>query len=150
MRREIGRVHVIPGHLRNQSRAQQRTQRGEHQTLIPLLGNVVEEDGAQQIARERRHAAALEPCRLAGAGQPDGQHYKAPRRPRRARRLRWDGGGRFRLCLHNQLTFRNWLAWRISSSCTSIGSDIALMSDIVQISSDNGRFLRCCLYLRVG
>jgi len=107
-------------------------------------------DGAQQIARERRHAAALEPCRLAGAGQPDGQHYKAPRRPRRARRLRWDGGGRFRLCLHNQLTFRNWLAWRISSSCTSIGSGIALMSDIVQISSDNGRFLRRCLYLRVG
>ena len=49
---EVGCVHVVPRHLGDEARAQQRAQRGKDQALVALLLDVVEEDVAQQIAGE--------------------------------------------------------------------------------------------------
>ncbi len=68
----------------DEPRAQERAQRGKDQPLVALLLHIVEEDVAQQVARQRRDAAAAEPCGLARAGQADGQHHVAFGRLRRA------------------------------------------------------------------
>src|SRR5581483_9050145 len=65
--------------------AQKRPQRGEHQVLIPLLGDVVEQQGSQQVTGKRSHATPLEPTALAGSGQPDGEYHYAARFALRAR-----------------------------------------------------------------
>lgn len=78
--RKIGGVHIIPGHARDHAGAQDGTKRGKHQVLVALLGDVVEQDGAQQVARQRRHATTLEPSALARARQADRQHDYAARR----------------------------------------------------------------------
>ena len=69
VRREVGGIHVVPGHLGDQASAQQRTQGGKDQALVALFFDVVEEDVAEQIAGQRRDAAAAEPGGFARAGQ---------------------------------------------------------------------------------
>jgi hypothetical protein len=72
---QIGGVHIVPGHPRNQACSQERAQCGKDQALIALLLNVVEKNVAQQVARQGRYTATPEPGCLSRAGQPYGQHY---------------------------------------------------------------------------
>src|SRR5205814_1388544 len=57
--REVRGIDVVPGHLGDQPRSQKAAQRGENQSLVALLRNVVKKNRAQQVAREWRDAAAL-------------------------------------------------------------------------------------------
>ena len=59
MRREVGRIDIVPGHPGDQPCPQRRTKGGEDEALVALLGDVVEEEVAEQVARERGDAAAL-------------------------------------------------------------------------------------------
>src|SRR5579872_239572 len=104
---QIGGVHVVPRHARDQAGAQQGAQGGKNQALIALLGDAVEQDGAQHVAGERRHAPALEPGGFPRSRKPNGQNHHAfgsARGPGRLgrgrpllRRARRRHGRRFRL-----------------------------------------------------
>ena len=64
VRAQVGGVHVVPRHLGDQPRAQQAAQSREDETLVALVGDVVEEQGAEEVAGERGDAAAFVPCLL--------------------------------------------------------------------------------------
>ncbi len=70
---EVGGVDVVPGHLGDEARAEEAAEGGEDEALVALLGDVVEEEGAEQVAGERGDAAALVPGGFAGAGKADGE-----------------------------------------------------------------------------
>src|SRR5271165_1513686 len=74
VRREIGRVHIVPWTPRQQPRAQHGAQGGKHKVLVALLGDVVEQQNPDHVARQRQDIVPLEPCALAGPGQSDGKH----------------------------------------------------------------------------
>ena len=99
---QVGRVHVVPRHLRNQPRPQQAPQRRKHQPLVPLVGDVVKEQRPQQIARKRRHPAALVPGRLARARETNRQNHVSLGRLRRGQ-LRRRRPQALRLRLHLDL-----------------------------------------------
>src|ERR1700679_4071633 len=79
MRAQICRVHIVPGHLGDETGAEKAAQGAEDQALVALLGDVVEEDVAQHVAGERGDAAALVPGGFAGAGEADGEDDIAAR-----------------------------------------------------------------------
>ncbi len=90
----------------------QRTQGRKHQPLKCLLLDIVEEDVAQQIARQRCYSATAEPCGLAGARQPYGEYDVALGSLRRALdrlRLRRRSGGHIRLGFHLKSAGIGWL-----------------------------------------
>ena len=91
VRRKVGGVHVVPGTLGQQARAQHRAQGGEHQVLVALFGHVVEQQNAHHVAGQRKYVVPLEPRALAGARQANGEHDRALR----LWRLRpiWAGAG---------------------------------------------------------
>ena len=104
MRRKVGRIHIVPWHLRDEACTQQASKRAEHQALIALVGYVIKKNGAQHIAGKRLNAPTLVPGRLARSRQTNREHHVS------ARRLRRDGDGsggrltdRFRLMLDNNL-----------------------------------------------
>ncbi len=79
VRAEVGGVDVVPGHLGDEARAEEAAEGAEDEALVALLGDVVEEDVAQQVAGERGDAAALVPGGFAGAGEADGEDDVAAR-----------------------------------------------------------------------
>src|SRR4051812_40521467 len=87
LRRQVRGINVVPRHACDQARAEQGTEGAENEVLVFLLGDVVEQQGTEQIAGERGDAAAFEPTAFAGAGQSDRQNHYTARRTLRGRRL---------------------------------------------------------------
>ena len=75
MNREIGGVHIVPGHAGDQAGTQQGEQGAEDQSLVALLFHIIKKNSAQHIAGERSNAAALEPGGFPGSGQSNGQEH---------------------------------------------------------------------------
>src|SRR5438067_2491930 len=61
MRRQVGGIDIIHRTFGDKAGAKQRAQGREDETLIALLGLVIEEKLAQGITGERHHSASLEP-----------------------------------------------------------------------------------------
>ena len=97
---EVGGVDVVHGHFGDEPGAQEGAERGEDQSLVALLLDIVEEESAEHVAGERGDAAAAEPGGFAGAGQADGQHHVSLGRLAGGIGLRSGYGDQFGLGFH--------------------------------------------------